>query len=139
MQAATDTQEDYLHKLRHSTAHVMAQAVQELFPGTKLTIGPPIEDGFYYDFDSPHPFVPEDLKKIETRMREIAKRNHAFVMSTHSSEEAKKFMVNMNAATAIGMAVQIVSNRALFAGDRCGSRPGRPVHPSGVCSRTPVR
>src|SRR5437667_12293781 len=88
---AADTKEEYLHNLRHSTAHVMAQAVQELFPGTKLTIGPPIEDGFYYDFDSPHTFVPEDLKKIEDRMREIAKGNHAFVMSTHSSDEAREF------------------------------------------------
>lgn len=69
----------------------MAQAVQELFPGTKLTIGPPIEDGFYYDFDSPHRFTPENLEKIETRMKEIVKGNHLFVMSTHASEEAKKF------------------------------------------------
>lgn len=69
----------------------MAQAVQELFPGTKLTIGPPIEDGFYYDFDSAHKFTPEDLKKIEDRMREIVKGNHDFVMSTHASEEAKTF------------------------------------------------
>jgi len=90
-QDATETKEEYLHKLRHSTTHVMAQVVQELFPGTKLTIGPVIEDGFYYDFDSPHTFVPEDLKQIETRMREIAKGNHAFVMSTHSSDEARKF------------------------------------------------
>ncbi len=86
-----ENKEDYLFKLRHSTAHVMAQAVQELFPGTKITIGPPIEDGFYYDFDSPHRFVPEDLEKIEARMREIAKGNHAFVMSTHSAEEAREF------------------------------------------------
>jgi len=82
---------DYLQKLRHSTAHVLAQAVQELFPGTKLTIGPPVEDGYYYDFDSTHPFVPEDLDKIEKRMRQITEGNHPFVMSTHSSEEAKKF------------------------------------------------
>ena len=88
---ATETKEDYLAKLRHSTTHVMAQVVQELWPGTKLTIGPVIEDGFYYDFDSPHTFVPEDLKKIETRMREIAKGNHPFVMSTHSSDEAREF------------------------------------------------
>jgi len=69
----------------------MAQAVQELFPGTKLTIGPPIEDGFYYDFDSPHRFASEDLEKIEKRMREIVEGNHAFTMSTHNSDEAKKF------------------------------------------------
>jgi threonyl-tRNA synthetase len=85
------TSEEYLSHLRHSTAHVMAQAVQELFPGTKLTIGPPIEDGFYYDFDSEHRFVPEDLEKIEKRMRQIVEGNHAFTMSTHTSDEAREF------------------------------------------------
>lgn len=84
-------QEEYLFRLRHSTAHVLAQAVQELFPGTKLTIGPPIEDGFYYDFDSPHAFTPEDLSKIESRMQDIVKGNHPFVMSTHASDEARRF------------------------------------------------
>jgi threonyl-tRNA synthetase len=87
----TLNREDYLYKLRHSTTHVMAQAVQDLFPGTKLTIGPPVEDGFYYDFESDHRFVPEDLEKIESRMRQIVEGNHAFVMSTHSSEDARKF------------------------------------------------
>lgn len=85
------TKQQYLDHLRHSTTHVMAQAVQELFPGTKLTIGPPIEDGFYYDFDSPHRFVPEDLGTIEKRMRQIVEGNHPFVMSAHSSEEARAF------------------------------------------------
>lgn len=83
--------EDFLYRLRHSATHVMAQVVQELFPGTKLTIGPPIEDGFYYDFDSQHKFTPEDLQKIEDRMREIVKGNHAFTMSTHASAEATKY------------------------------------------------
>ncbi len=83
--------EDYLYKLRHSTTHVMAQAVQELFPGTHLTIGPPVEDGFYYDFYTEHHFTPEDLEKIEKRMRQIAEGNHPFVMSTHNSDEARKF------------------------------------------------
>jgi threonyl-tRNA synthetase len=69
----------------------MAQAVQELFPDTLLTIGPPIEDGFYYDFDSPHRFVPEDLEKIEERMRQIVKGNHKFVMSALPAEEARRF------------------------------------------------
>ncbi|OGR84805.1 MAG: threonine--tRNA ligase [Elusimicrobia bacterium RIFCSPLOWO2_01_FULL_54_10] len=82
---------DYLFKLRHSTTHVMAQAVQELFPGTRLTIGPPVEDGFYYDFDTSHHFIPEDLEKIEKRMRQIAEGNHAFTMSTHNSDEAREF------------------------------------------------
>jgi threonyl-tRNA synthetase len=64
--------------LRHSTAHVMAQAVQELFPDAKLGIGPPITDGFYYDFDVPEPFVPDDLDKIESRMRKIIKEGQKF-------------------------------------------------------------
>lgn len=64
--------------LRHSTAHVMAQAVQELFPDARLGIGPPIRDGFYYDFDVETPFVPEDLEKIETRMRKIIKEGQRF-------------------------------------------------------------
>ena len=63
----------------------------ELFPGTKLTIGPPIEDGFYYDFESEHRFVPEDLPKIEARMREITNEHLPFVMSTHPSAEARVF------------------------------------------------
>jgi threonyl-tRNA synthetase len=88
---STETSKVDMDALRHSTTHVMAQAVQELFPGTKITIGPPVEDGFYYDFDSPQSFTPEDLPKIEARMREIVKGNHPFIMSTHTSEEAKKF------------------------------------------------
>ncbi len=64
--------------LRHSAAHVMAQAVQELFPDARLGIGPPIENGFYYDFDVETPFVPEDLDKIETRMRKIIKEGQRF-------------------------------------------------------------
>jgi threonyl-tRNA synthetase len=64
--------------LRHSTAHVMAQAVQEIFPEAKLGIGPPIENGFYYDFDVAEPFKPEDLEKIETRMRKIIKEGQRF-------------------------------------------------------------
>lgn len=69
-QAMTD-----LETLRHSTAHLMAQAVCELFPGTKLAIGPPIEDGFYYDVDPPQPITGDDLPRIEERMREIAERD----------------------------------------------------------------
>ncbi len=64
-----------LYDLRHSTAHLMAQAVGELFPGVKYAIGPPIEDGFYYDFDLPEPIREEDLPGIEAKMREIAARN----------------------------------------------------------------
>lgn len=64
--------------LRHSTAHVMAQAVQQLFPEAKLGIGPPVTDGFYYDFDVETPFVPEDLARIETAMRKIVKEGQRF-------------------------------------------------------------
>ncbi len=91
VQESVESNQEYLQKLRHSTTHVMAQAVQELFPGTKITIGPPVEDGFYYDFDCPHPFTPDDLPKIEARMREIAAGNHPYVMSTHPSKEAETF------------------------------------------------
>ena len=73
-QALTLKDEDGLAIMRHSCAHLMAQAVQELWPGTQVTIGPVIKDGFYYDFDSSHRFVPEDLPLIEERMRQIAGR-----------------------------------------------------------------
>ncbi|MGD8556634.1 MAG: TGS domain-containing protein, partial [Chromatiales bacterium] len=66
----TSRDEEALELLRHDAAHVMAQAVQELYPGTQVTIGPAIENGFYYDFAREEPFTPEDLKKIEQRMHE---------------------------------------------------------------------
>ena len=72
-------EESNLYKLRHSVAHVMAQAVLEKFPDGQVAIGPPIEKGFYYDFDLPRPLTPEDLKEIEARMREIIAERHDFV------------------------------------------------------------
>jgi len=69
---------DGLNVLRHSTAHVMAQAVQQVFSQTRLGIGPPIRDGFYYDFDPERPFTPEDLEKIESAMRKIVKEGQRF-------------------------------------------------------------
>ncbi|MGB9613071.1 MAG: threonine--tRNA ligase [Candidatus Margulisiibacteriota bacterium] len=77
-----------LEILRHSTSHVMAQAVQELFPGVKLGIGPAIEDGFYYDFDMPQKLTPEDLPKIEEKMREIIKGKHEFKRLEMDKEKA---------------------------------------------------
>ncbi len=74
--------------LRHSTAHVMAQAVQDLWPDARLGIGPPIENGFYYDFDVEVPFKPEDLEKIETRMRKIIKENQRFSRRVVSDHDA---------------------------------------------------
>ncbi|MEW6557877.1 MAG: threonine--tRNA ligase [Elusimicrobiota bacterium] len=82
--------------LRHSTSHVMAQAVLELFPDTKLAIGPAIEDGFYYDFDTPQPFNPSDLEKIENRMKEIVNGNHEFVRTEMSKKEALDFFTKRN-------------------------------------------
>ncbi|MEK7287739.1 MAG: threonine--tRNA ligase, partial [Elusimicrobiota bacterium] len=83
-------------RLRHSCAHIMAQCVQELFPGTKLAIGPIIEDGFYYDFDTPHRFVPEDLPKIEERMRGVIAGNHSFNHSVKPREEALRYFQERN-------------------------------------------
>ncbi|GHF16792.1 threonine--tRNA ligase [Streptomyces fumanus] len=82
--------EDGLNILRHSTAHVMAQAVQELFPEAKLGIGPPIRDGFYYDFDVKEPFTPEDLKRIEKKMQEIQKRGQRFSRRVTSDDAARE-------------------------------------------------
>lgn len=80
-----------LYRIRHSAAHVMAQAVMEMFPGeTKIAIGPPIEDGFYYDFDLPRPLTPEDLETIEGRMREIIQGDHPFEKKVVSAEEARQ-------------------------------------------------
>ncbi|MGW1871304.1 threonine--tRNA ligase [Streptomyces mauvecolor] len=81
--------EDGLNILRHSTAHVMAQAVQELHPEAKLGIGPPVRDGFYYDFDVEKPFTPEDLKAIEKKMQEIQKRGQRFSRRVTTDEAAR--------------------------------------------------
>ena len=75
--------------IRHSTAHVLAQAVQELFPGTKLGIGPPVENGFYYDFDPERPFTPEDLTALEKKMQEIVRAGQNFARREISDADAK--------------------------------------------------
>jgi len=79
-----------LSVLRHSTAHVMAQAVQQVFPGTRLGIGPPITDGFYYDFDPQNAFNPQDLEKIESAMRKIVKEGQRFKRRVTNESEALK-------------------------------------------------
>ena len=78
---------DGLNVLRHSTAHVLAQAVQEVFPQTKLGVGPPITDGFYYDFDPKNPFTPDDLEKLESAMRKIIKAGQRFRRRVVSEKE----------------------------------------------------
>ncbi len=80
-----------LELIRHDTAHVLAEAVQEIWPGTQVTIGPVIENGFYYDFARNEPFTPEDLPVIEKKMREIIARNRPFTKEIWSRDEAKAF------------------------------------------------
>jgi len=82
--------EDGLNVLRHSTAHVMAQAVQQVFAQTRLGIGPPIRDGFYYDFEPERPFTPEDLEKIESAMRKIVKDGQRFKRRVTTEDDALK-------------------------------------------------
>ncbi len=82
-------QDSKLYRIRHSTAHIMAQAVLEKFPEAKIAIGPPIEDGFYYDFDLPRALTEEDLAEIEGRMREIIKEGHEFKRKEVSADEAR--------------------------------------------------
>jgi threonyl-tRNA synthetase len=87
----TRSDTEALELIRHDCAHVMAEAVQELWPGTQVTIGPVIEDGFYYDFAKDEPFHPDDLPKIEKKMAEIIARNVPFTKEVWSREEAKRF------------------------------------------------
>ncbi len=84
-----------LDLIRHDAAHIMAQAVQELYPGTQVTIGPSIEDGFYYDFARAEPFTPDDLVAIEKRMEEIVKRDLPIVREVWEREEAMKVFADL--------------------------------------------
>ena len=88
VESVTIDSEDGLKVLRHSTAHVMAQAVQQIYPESKLGIGPPITDGFYYDFDPQDPFTPESLEKIESAMRKIVKEGQRFKRRVTSESDA---------------------------------------------------
>ncbi len=83
-------QESQLYKIRHSAAHVMAEAMLERFPGAKIAIGPPIEDGFYYDFDLPGAINEDDIKWVEKRMKKILSQRHAFTMREVSAAEARE-------------------------------------------------
>src|SRR5205823_11316795 len=82
---------DGLGLIRHDAAHVLAEAVQELWPSTQVTIGPVIENGFFYDFAREQPFHPDDIARIETKMREIVDRNAPFTKELWSREQAKDF------------------------------------------------
>ncbi|MEE9545705.1 MAG: TGS domain-containing protein, partial [Rhodospirillales bacterium] len=87
----TAKDEDALELIRHDAAHVMAEAVKELFPETQVTIGPAIDNGFYYDFARPAPFIPEDLEKIEARMLEIVGRDETITREVWKRDEAISF------------------------------------------------
>jgi len=82
--------ESQLYRIRHSLAHIMAQAVMDIFPNTKIAIGPPVDDGFYYDFDLPRPITADDLEAIEKRMREILAEGHAFIREEITPEQARE-------------------------------------------------
>src|SRR5438876_7473878 len=91
----TDRDPEGLEVLRHSTAHLLAYAVKELFPDAQVTIGPVIEDGFYYDFSYKRPFTPEDLAAIERRMGELAKKDEPVVRTEMPRDDAVKFFEDM--------------------------------------------
>ncbi|MEM6302449.1 MAG: threonine--tRNA ligase [Pseudomonadota bacterium] len=92
----TSKSEEALEIMRHGAAHVMAQAVQELYPGTQVTIGPPIENGFYYDFAREEAFTPSDLEKIEDRMREIVGRDLPIQREVWERDDAKQVFADLN-------------------------------------------
>ena len=94
MEETVRYEDSNLYKVRHSSAHVMAQAVIEMFPDGKVAIGPPIEDGFYYDFDLPRALTPEDLEVLEKRMREIITGNFQFEKQVLEADKARKLFAD---------------------------------------------
>ncbi|MGO4406117.1 threonine--tRNA ligase [Bosea sp. RAF48] len=102
-----------LELIRHDTAHVLAEAVQELFPGTQVTIGPVIESGFYYDFARNEPFTPEDFPAIEKKMREIIARDKPFTKEVWSRDKAKDFFANKGEAYKVELVDAIPADQTL--------------------------
>jgi len=111
-----------LELIRHDAAHVMAEAVQELYPGTQVTIGPVIENGFYYDFFRNEPFTTEDLPKIEKKMREIIARNAPFTKKVVPRDEAIRIFRDMGE--------EFKGNGSISAAVRICRAPARSVMPS---------
>ena len=118
---------DELDAMRHSTAHVMAEAVLDLFPGAKLGIGPAITDGFYYDFQLRRALAPGDLEAIEARMAESVAADHPFVRRELSPEEGRAFFVERDQP----FKVEIVDDLAARA--KSEGSPMPPVSASGGC------
>ncbi len=104
-----DKQKIDIDAMRHSCAHVLAQAVLEMFPEAKLGIGPTIEDGFYYDFELPRTLIPEDLPLIEKKMKHIAKQNQTFVMQTEDPEKSVEFLKKTGQKFKVELAEQFIS------------------------------
>ncbi|MEM1145582.1 MAG: threonine--tRNA ligase [Pseudomonadota bacterium] len=105
----TSKNEEALELIRHGSAHVMAQAVQELYPGTQVTIGPPIEDGFYYDFAREEAFTPADLEKIESRMREIVGRDLPIEREVWERDDAKHVFQDMGERYKVEIIDELIS------------------------------
>ena len=110
------------HVLRHSTAHVLAQAVTQLYPGAKFSIGPAIENGFYYDFDLPggQTFHEDDLGRIEKQMKEIVKANQPFIRSEHTMAGAKELFADQPYKVEIIERVESAGADELDAGEVAG-------------------
>src|SRR6476646_4791766 len=102
-----------LELIRHDAAHVLAEAVQSLWPGTQVTIGPVIENGFYYDFARNQPFTLEDLPIIEKKMREIVARDKPFTKEVWPREEAKKIFRDMGEAFKVGLIESVPADQQL--------------------------
>ncbi|MEM5472743.1 threonine--tRNA ligase [Hoeflea sp. AS60] len=113
LEIVTRTDPRALELIRHDTAHVMAEAVQELFPGTQVTIGPVIENGFYYDFARNAPFTPEDLPVIEKKMKEIIARNKPFTKEVWSRDEARRVFEDKGEAYKVELIESIKSGEDL--------------------------
>ncbi len=105
--------QDPFYDLRHSTAHLLAQAIGALYPGVKYAIGPPIEDGFYYDFDLPEPLREEDFERIEAKMREFAAQDLPIVREERSRDEAKAFLAEMNQDYKVALIDDIPDDEAI--------------------------
>ncbi|EDQ32978.1 threonyl-tRNA synthetase [Hoeflea phototrophica DFL-43] len=113
LEIVTRTDPRALELIRHDAAHVMAEAVQELFPGTQVTIGPVIENGFYYDFAKNEPFTPEDLPVIEKKMKEIIARNKPFTKEVWSRDEARRVFAEKGEAYKVELIESINSDEDL--------------------------
>ena len=109
----TDKDPEGLDVIRHSTAHLLAYAVKELFPDAQVTIGPVIEDGFYYDFSYKRPFTPEDLAAIEARMAELAKKDEPVVRSEMPRDDAVKYFEAMGEHYKAEIIASIPSNEPI--------------------------